>query len=240
MNGFELLADDAVILPLTQSFRCSENIARKIKQFMRSDVNDEFEFIGTDEPVANGKSLYCTATNAAIIGEINERIASNQGFHLLRNLSEIFAMPMAILTAGRGKAVYQKKYKYLEDEYKVYIKIDNKGYSWYQHLLESVGDQETKSAVNLLMALKRRNVNLFELYAKAKEAQDDLYYTIATVYTSKGLEFEQVYIADDLNSRITKIRDDGGIQNHDDLVAFRCYYVAVSRCGVNLLNATAL
>jgi superfamily I DNA/RNA helicase len=240
VNGFELLEGQAEVLPLTQSFRCSEKIARQIQRFMRNDVNDEFEFIGTDEPVANGKALYCTATNGAIIQEINERISSNQGFHLLRNLSEIFAYPMAILTAGRGKEVYHFKYKFLEDENREYEKMRTKGYSWFQHLLEMVGDQETKSAVNLLMGLKRKGVNLFDLYRDAKNAQDDLYYTIATVYTSKGLEFEQVFIADDLNARIKKIRDDGGIQNHDDLVAFRCYYVAVSRCGVNLLNATSL
>ena len=147
---------------------------------------------------------------------------------------------MAITTAGRGKEVYQKKFKFLEDEYREFDKNRMPGYSWMQHLLEMVGDQETKSAVNLLMGLQRKGVNLFELYKEAKEAHDDLYYTIATVYTSKGLEFEDVYIADDLNTRIDKIRNEGGIQTHDDLVAFRCYYVAVSRCGVNLMNATSL
>lgn len=240
VNGFELLEGEAETLRLTQSFRCSESIAGRLETFMRNDVNPDFEFIGTDEPVANKKSLYCTATNAAIIAEIHERLASNKGFHLLRQLSEIFAYPMAILTAGRGKEVYQKKFKFLEDEFREYEKVGARGYSWMQHLLEAVGDQETKSAVNLLMGLKRKGVNLFNLYNDAKAADDDLYYTIATVYTSKGLEFEQVYIADDLNSRIKKIREEGGIKNHDDLVAFRCYYVAVSRCGVNLINATAL
>jgi len=91
-----------------------------------------------------------------------------------------------------------------------------------------------------MLSLNRKNINLFQLYKDAQNAKVDLDYTIATVYTSKGLEFENVEISDDLNSRITKIRDDGGIQNHDDLVAFRCYYVAVSRCGVNLSNATVL
>ena len=240
VNGFELLEDEADILRLTQSFRCSERIAERIQTFMRDSVNPDFEFAGTDEPVANGKTLFCTATNASIINEIHERIADGRGFHLLRELKEIFAYPMAIITAGRGKPVYQFKYKFLEDEFEEYKKVGTKGYSWFQHLLEAVGDNETKSAVNLLMRLKRQNVNLFELYNAAKAADDDLYYTIATVYTSKGLEFEQVYICDDLNARISKIREEGGIKNHDDLVAYRCYYVAVSRCGVDLINATAL
>lgn len=240
VDGFELLKDQAEVLPLTQSFRCSEDIANRLQSFMRRDVNEDFKFIGTDEPVTNGKFLYCTMTNAAIIREIVQRIAAGEGFHLLRKLSEIFAYPMAISSAGRGKEVYQKKYKFLEDEYEEYEKTRDRGTSWMQHLLESVDDQETKSAVNLLLSLNRKNINLFDLYKDAKNASDDLYYTIATVYTSKGLEFESVYIADDLNACIKKIREDGGIKSHNDLVAFRCYYVAVSRCGVDLINATSL
>lgn len=240
VDGFELLEGQATVLPLTQSWRCSTRIAKSLQTFMRNDVTDEFTFIGTDEPVANNKTLYCTATNASIIREIHQRIAQDEGFHLLRGLPEIFAYPMAIVTAGRGKEVYQRKYRFLEDEFREYEKTRTKGLSWLQHLLDYVDDQETKSAVSLLTGLSRKGINLFELYKDAKNAEDDFSYTIATVYTSKGLEFENVYIADDLSIRIKKIREDGGIQCHDDLVAYRCYYVAVSRCGVNLMNATAL
>ncbi len=240
VDGFELLEDEADVLRLTQSFRCSEKIAHKIQKFYQKDVTDEFKFVGTDEPIRNGKTLYCTSTNAAIIKEIHQRIASNKGFHLLRDLKEIFAYPMAIITAGRGKEVYQKKYRFLEDEYKEFQKTERRGESWLQYLVNFVDDQETKSAVSLLTGLNRKGVNLFELYKQAQNAEDDFDYTIATVYTSKGLEFETVYIADDLNARIKKIRDDGGIQTHDDLVAYRCYYVACSRCGVDLQNALAL
>lgn len=240
VNGFEELADEATILPLTQSFRCSERIADRIQYFMQKEVNRDYTFKGTDEPVANGKTLYCTGTNALIIKEIAERLQQGEGFNLLRKISEIFAYPMAIITAGGGKEVYQKKFKFLEDEYKAYLELKNKGYSWMQHLLACVDDQETKTAVNLLLSLQRKNINLFKMYNEAKNAPVDLDYTIATVYTSKGLEFQNVYIADDLNSRIINIRDDGGIQSHEDLVAYRCYFVAVSRCGVNLMNATSL
>ncbi len=240
VDGFELLTDQATTLPLTQSFRCSEQIADRIQNFMRNDVNPDFKFTGTDEPVCNGNTLYVTATNGSIIREICERIEAGLGFHLLRKIGEIFAYPMAISTAGRGKEVYQWKYKFLEDEYKEYGKLRTRGYTWLQHLLDQVDDQETKTAVNLLLSLHRKGVNLFELYKDAKNAQVDLQYTIATVFTSKGLEFENVHICDDLNVRVNKIREAGGIQSREDLVAFRCYYVAVSRCGFNLMNATAL
>lgn len=239
VNGFEELKD-VPILGLTQSFRCSIPIASKIQAFMRLDVNDDFKFTGTDEPVANGKYLYCTATNGKIIQEISERLHDNLGFALLRKIPEIFAYPMAISTAAQGREVFQKKYRYLETEYKEYEKTRKRGYSYMQHLLDKLTDQETKSAVNLILSLNRRGINLFNLYREAKAAEVDLDYTIATVFTSKGLEFETVYIADDLNRRIQSIREKGGIQDHEDLVAYRCYYVACSRAGCNLINATVL
>ena len=239
VNGFEELKD-VPILNLTHSFRCSKPVAHGIQEFMRRHVDKQFKFTGTDTPVKNGKTLYCTLTNAKIIMRIQEMIAAGLGFTLLRNISEIFAYPMAITTAGQGKEVYHKKYKFLEDEYKEYIKINAKGVSFYQHLLEYVDDQDTKSAVNLLLHLARKGTNLFGLYKEAKEVVPDPSYTIATVYTSKGLEYETVDIAHDIKSRIEGILDKGGIQSHEDLVAFRCAYVACSRAGPDLRSGKLL
>jgi superfamily I DNA/RNA helicase len=239
VNGFELL-ENAPILKLTNSFRCSELIAAKIQTFMRQDVSEEFTFVGTDDPVANGLKLYCTATNSAIIHEIVRCQTEGKGFTLLRKLSEIFAYPMAIVTSGQGKTPYQKKYLFLKEEYENYEKHKSKGQNWLQWLIEQVQDPETTGAVNLLATLKRQNHNLFDIYKKAQNSPADVKYTIATVFTSKGLEFEEVVICDDLNRRIQTIRDNGGIKTHTDLVDYRCYYVACSRAGSILRNATML
>jgi superfamily I DNA/RNA helicase len=239
VNGFELLKD-ADLFHLTQSFRCSEEIAGRIEKFMKLDADDTFKFVGTDEPVRNGKTLVCTSTNASIVAHIQDCLDRKKGFQLLRKISEIFACPLAVTSASAGKAVYQKKFKHLEDEYKNWNNNRRRGYSYFQHLLDHFDDQETVNAVQLLLNFQRKGINIFSLYKKAKESNVDLNYTIATVFTSKGLEFETVLISDDLNTRIAKIRENGGVRNHDDLVAYRCYYVAASRAGVNLLNATAL
>ncbi|MCP4489803.1 MAG: ATP-dependent helicase [Gammaproteobacteria bacterium] len=240
VDGFEALENEAKLMKLTQSFRCSKIIANNITKFFRRHVDDDFTFIGTDDPVENGKYLHCTATNARIIKEINNRLSHGKGFELLRDLKDIFAYPMAIMSASRGKNVYQKTYKFLEDEYIAWFDTHKKGETFFQYLLEHVDDQETKTAVNLLISLGRKAVNIFDLYNRAQDADVDYNYTIATVFTSKGLEFQTVYIDDDLNNRIETILANGGIQTHDDLVAFRCYYVACSRAGRNLLNAKQL
>lgn len=240
VNGFEELSDSPV-LHLTQSFRCSSEIADRIQRFMQKDVTPEFNFVGTDEPVQNGEHLYCTMTNALIINEILMRLESGKGFQLLRNISDIFACPLALMSASTGKMPYQKKYKFLLDEYHRYNDLPKGQYKGYfPYLLENVDDREIHNAVRLLMSFKSKNINLFDVYKRAKAAKLDKNYTIATVFTSKGLEYETVYIADDLNSCIQTIRDNGGIQTPQDLVQYRCYYVAASRAGKNLLNANAL
>ena len=238
-DGFEELSD-APVLNLTQSFRCSTDIAQRIQTFMKAEVSEDFKFIGTDAPVKNGKSLYCTLTNAFIITQICVQLEIGKGFKLLRKPADIFACPLALMSASSGKEPYQKKYKFLVKEYKYYQDAPSKGKSFFQYLLEHVDDTEIHNAVKLLMSFSRKNINLFDIYKRAKAAPVDNNYTIATVFTSKGLEYETVTIADDLNTKITSIRDNGGIQTEDDLVAYRCYYVACSRAGVNLLNARML
>lgn len=239
VDGFEELSDSP-LLSLTQSFRCSTQIAKDIQDFMQKDVSEDFKFVGTDEPVQNGKYLYCTMTNALIIDEICTRLSAGKGFKLLRKPADIFACPLALMAVSGGKEPYQKKYKFLVDEFKNYQNAPSKGLSFFQYLLEHVDDTEIQNAVRLLMSFRKRNINLFDIYKRAKSAKVDPSYTIATVFTSKGLEYETVTIADDLNTKITSIRDNGGIETEEDLVAYRCYYVACSRAGINLHNARML
>jgi len=241
VDGFEELKDEPT-LSLTQSFRCSTDIASRIERFMQKEVTEEFKFVGTDEPVMNGKFLYCTMTNALIIHEINNRLNAGKGFKLLRTPADIFACPLALMAASSGKEPYQKKYKYLLKEYNYYqdqpSSKENKGF--FHYLLEHVEDTEIQNAIRLLLAFRSQNINLFDVFKRAKSAKVDQSYTIATVFTSKGLEFETVELADDLNTKITSIRENGGIQSEEDLVAYRCYYVACSRAGMHLHNARML
>jgi superfamily I DNA/RNA helicase len=227
-------------LPLTNSFRCSKPIARSIQTFMQTHADINFTFTGTDEPCENGDTLYVTMTNAAIIFLIKDRLSRNKGFTLLRKISEIFAYPMALVTASSGKEVYQHKYKFLEKEYRKYTKNYTRRMSFFSYLLQEVGDDETKSAISLLSSLALNNTNIFELYSEAKLAKADPKVVIATAFTAKGLEFETVHVNGDLNNAVTRIIEGGGVQSEDDLVTMRVYYVATSRAGTNLINATHL
>lgn len=235
VNGFEILKEEATTLRFTQSYRCSVDIAQRIENKMRKVLSKDFRFKGTDKPVTNGKTLYCTLTNAMIVDKIQRRLDENKSFTLLRKPSDIFAAPLAVLSASTGKRPYQSKFEFLVDVFEDYKK-QRKHRTYFKFLLAELDDDEISNAVKLLQRLSSEGINLFNLYKAAKEAKPDKNYTISTVFTSKGLEFETVYIADDLNTKFNSACC-GDLPDEEALTIMRCYYVACSRCGVNLQNA---
>jgi superfamily I DNA/RNA helicase len=202
---------------------------------MRKVLNKDFRFKGTEKPVTNGKTLYCTLTNAMIVDGIYQRLEQGKGFKLLRKPADIFAAPLAVLSASQGKKPYQKQYEYLMDLFEEY-KDQSEHKSYYKFLSAELDDTEINNAVRLLMKLASSGVNLYSLFKEAKEAPVDDTYVISTVFTAKGLEFQTVYIADDLNSNFTSACD-GELDEEKILTAKRCYYVACSRSGTTLRNS---
>lgn len=228
------------LLPLTKSFRCSTVIAKRIEAYMQTSLDENFEFIGTDGPTKNTGTLFVTRTNSTIVGLINDSLQNGLGFKLLRNISEIFACPLAISSASAGKKVYQHKYKFLEKEYANYMKERTKHKSFHTYLEDVVGDEEISSGVTLLASLRGQNINIFSLYNKAKNAKTDPDRVISTAFTCKGLEMKTVIISDDLNRMLTKVFDGDGDGGEQDIADKRLYYVACSRAIKNLHNAVHL
>jgi len=241
VNGFEVLKD-VPVFPLTNSFRCSIPIAKAIQNIMRSEMDKTFRFVGTEDPVTNGLELYCTLTNAEIVRKVAQRIGRREPFKLLRKPADIFACSLAVLSASGGKKVYQTQYKFLEDVYEDWVGFKEKDPSskFFGYLMTELHDQEVHSAVRLLTYLRQSGQNLFKIYEEVKGYKQTEEYTIATVYTAKGLEFETVELADEFDASIVKVRAEGGITTEEQLGAYRCFYVACSRAGKVLKNAHAL
>lgn len=235
VDGFDALKDVATTLKLTKSYRCSIDIANRISSKMSKHLCKDFDFKGTDKPVTNGLTLYCTGTNASIVLEIYKRLNDNKSFTLLRKPSDIFAAPMAVLSASQGKTPYQKQYEFLVDLYEDF-KAQSKHANYFKFLSSELDDEEINNAVRLLTFLSQNKVNLFQLYNDTKKIIPDKQYTISTVFTSKGLEFENVIIAADLNVMFYKAID-GKVDSQTAITNKRCYYVACSRAGNKLINS---
>jgi hypothetical protein len=246
VNGFELLEDDAVILSLTKSFRCSEAIADRVEFYGKQYLDTQFTFEGTGSPEADGKTMYITATNAMIISRLVKLHESNTGYILTRPLKDIFACPLALVTALAGKKVMHKQYKFLDREYKNYTLSPYK--SFYQYLNKTVGDQEIKNSIKLLLNLKEKNINIFDVLAKAKTMKKDPNLIVGTYFSLKGLGAETVYIEDDLNNQVlaaieaTKEAeyDPDVFVTEDQRTALKGGYVGCTRARINLQNCEYL
>ena len=237
VNGFELLSD-VPVLELTKTFRCSTAIADNIRLFGKQWLNPEFKFQGIDHPMRDGKTAFITATNASIVRQINELHREGKGYILTRPIKEIFAAPLAVITAGRGKAVYHKQYKFLEDEYRTFRKSQYTNFLTY--LSKEVQEPEIKNTVQLLGRFNRERINIFDVLNEAKASKRDPRITVGTAFSLKGLGYETVHIDDDLNNQVQKIIDNGGPTTEKELVTMRLAYVACSRARCNLYNAQFL
>ena len=240
VNGFEILKDEVVTLSLTKSFRCSTEIANKVQTFGEKYLSEGFKFIGTDTPEEDGKTAYITATNASIIKRLVILHKENKGYVLTRPLKDIFACPLALVTANMGKKVLHKQYKFLDREYKNYTMSNYKNFFIY--LNAETKDEELKNSINLLNQLREQNINIFEVLAKAKTIKKDRNLTVGTFYSLKGLGFETVHIEQDLNKAVTVAIEAKaeGVMTDNQFTYLKGYYVAITRARINLINAQHL
>ena len=237
-DGFEVFKDTSKFLKLTRSFRCSKDVATMVERKMRRVLDKDFKFTGTDTPCMNGKTLYVTLTNSFIVDEIQSRLEKGKSFTLLRKPSDIFEVPLAVSSASQGKVPYQARFAYLADLYKDFTR-QSRIKTYQSYLLSELDDDEVNSAIRLLSKLRTKGINLFTLYADAKKVKADPEYTISSTHTVKGLEFETVYVADDLNTKMSQACA-GELEDEDAETVKKIYYVACTRCGPNLYNATEL
>lgn len=236
VNGFEILSNTKTF-PLTQTFRCSKEIATLVENFGKKYLNDGFHFVGIEHPMKDGKELYISATNASIIETIEQLHREGKNYTLTRNLKEIFAAPLAVLTASKGKTVLHKKYKFLEKEYKNFRK--SKYDSFFKYLSEEVVEEEIQATVKLLLQFASKQLNLYDVMNEAKRVKPTPTRIVGTAHSLKGLGAETVYINDDLNSAVTKVLTEGTYTEEDKTV-LRLYYVACTRARCNLYNAEHL
>jgi len=237
VNGFEIL-DNTVTFSLTQTFRCSTTIAEAVEEFGKKHLSADFHFKGVEHPVLDGKTAFLSATNAAIVETINDLHREGKGYVLTRPVKDIFAAPLAVLTASTGKAVFHREYKFLEREYKHFVKSSYNSFMTY--LTEEVDDEEIRNTVKLLQTFRQKRISIWDVLTEAKKAKRDPRVLVSTAHSCKGLGFETVHINEDLNNAVSRVINKGGPENEEDKVILKLFYVACTRSRANLYNARHL
>ena len=99
VNAFEEL-DDLNLLRLTKSFRCNPFVAETVEHFGRQYLEDDFQFKGNPDVIQEyGASVaYLSRTNASVIERMYTLMTLGMKFHSVRNIDELFALPLVIDT----------------------------------------------------------------------------------------------------------------------------------------------
>jgi superfamily I DNA/RNA helicase len=244
VNGFEVLKDEGISLELSQSFRVRADIAKRIEGFCQKYMNKDMHFRGIEIDESEIKNrMFISRTNSQLINRMIALHTDEIQYSTLREPKDIFALPLALISVSTGKQVYRNEFKYLERDYTKFMSdaaLRDRYGKFHSYLRELHGDDQ-----NLVTALRLLETHsyktIFETYNLAKsQPKKAQAITLATAHVSKGSTYDSVYIENDLNNVIDKIIEKGGPENEDDMIELNLYYVACSRCRLELLNANHL
>ena len=256
VNAFEEL-EDTNELKLTKSFRCTPSIASRVQVYGTQFLDSNFIYEGNEKLISNKDDIaYISRTNASLIKRMMKLLDEGKGFILTRDLNEIFAFAIALQNASEGKPVFDKRYKYLQVEYKKYLDLKSKYRDYFDYIKKVLPEEKgLSSTCDILFNLKNRRTNIYQLKEQIENIRRDSNIIVTTAHTFKGLEADSVYIEDDLNSDIKDAHDtiidhkmiyEGNIEDIRKYLGkgtreeLNLYYVALTRAKTKLYNVKYL
>ena len=256
VNAFEELKDTNE-LKLTKSFRCTPSIANKVQVYGTQFLDSNFIYEGNEKLISNKNDIaYISRTNASLIKRMMKLLDEGKGFVLTRDLNEIFAFAIALQNASEGKPVFDKRYKYLQVEYKKYLDLKSKYRDYFDYIKRVLPEEKgLSSTCDILFKLRNKRTNIYQLKEQIENVRRDSNIIVTTAHTFKGLEANSVYIEDDLNSDIKDVHDiiidhkmiyEGNIEDIRKYLGkgtreeLNLYYVALTRAKTKLYNVKYL
>ena len=244
INCFSILEGQGTLFHLSQSFRVSDKIAPRIEQFCRSYLDPSFSFRGV--PLVNttiSSAAFLTRTNASLIQRMVELNNQLIPYSLVRSPQEIFRHALMVCSFKYQGFITDPAYKYLQSDINDWyesedIRVDHPTLFSYLIFLNDKDDQ----LIRAIRLVQRYGKNLIpSTYEDArKHTKTPNHLTLATAHSTKGLEFDEVTIADDLNESLDDIPPAVGQLSPKQLEAVNLYYVACTRAAKRLNNARHL
>jgi F-box protein, helicase, 18 len=246
VNAFEVL--EGKHFSLTESYRVPKSIAPKVERFIQKylDPNAKFTGVLDAKPVDIKSRAFISRSNSALVDKIINLNMNKVPYGLVRKASEIFKLPIA-LAGMKYQGKVAPEFSHLQDKFDEWYELsDKKDYaSPFAYIINQFPDDI--QAVNAIKLISRHSrATIFDAYQEAQKHEklnQDLILT--TAHSCKGLTFDEVYIADDMNNSIESIvelinREPDAIILPEQKESLRLYYVAVTRCTKSLINAQHL
>lgn len=252
INCFKVLHDQGTTLNMTKSFRVDVPIANKIQHFCRTYLSDGMDFKGTkiaDKTIVTRG--YLTRSNGALIRKMIELNQDSVPFSLTRKASEIFKIPLMLCSLKHKGFITNPSYKFLQNDVDNWFEIPalrEKYKTVFGYLSsEYTEDFQLLQAIRLLQQHKKSVI--LATYDEARKHEKARHnYTLATVHSCKGAEYDEVTIADDLNESIAETVDSLTVSlsrrasqlTPKEVESLNLYYVACTRASKALYNANHL
>lgn len=257
VNCFALMENQGTLFPMSQSFRVSSKIASKIQKFCQTYLHEDMEFRGIEVDESDIKSkAYIARTNATLISRMIQLNQAGISYNMTRKPSSLFKLPKTLCSLKHHGFITIPEYTYLQDDVNDYYESSalREQYNSVLGYIKSAhpDDVRLQSALSIIFKFGAREVIACseiatKHYKDYKRNGIKHNYTVGTGHSTKGLEFDSVELAHDMNEAIAPIiaaMDSGyltperlSIESRTEL---NLYYVACSRARKVLENANFL
>lgn len=246
INCFEVMKGKGPVFPMSTSFRTSEKIAKRIEKFCNKYIDPKMKFKGV--PVKDTEintRAFISRTNGALISKMIELNHMAIPYGLTRHPEQIFKGPLALCNLKPHSMIADPDLKYLQEDVNEYYEDEllKSAYKTPLHYIRDIyrDDIEIQQSINLIFRYGISSI--MTCYKVAREHyKKEQTYILGTAHSTKGMEYDEVTIGEDLNQSITKILEktekcEPGAFSENALAEFNLYYVACSRAKKVLLNA---
>lgn len=249
INAFEILKGKGLEFQLSQSFRVSDDIAKRIEKFCQLvlDPNMQFKGISYDDNNVETRA-FIARTNSSLIDKMIELNTLHTPYGLVRSASDIFRVALMVCGLTYQGKILNKEYKHLQSDIDEWYETPDLRLT-YKTPLSYLADTHSND-IALTSAIrvvgKHGKQLVMETYKTAKSHEKySCNFTLATAHSVKGLEYDEVILAEDMNSSIDDIvasfkADPNTLITELEREALNLYYVASSRAKKSLINARHL
>ena len=236
--------------PMSQSFRVNPSIASKVQTFCNRFIDPDMVFIGSPQSTEIKSRAFIARTNAFLISKMMDLNSTKTPYTLVRSADDIFRTAKELCFISPTKKIFTPELKFVQNDIDDYYKsYDLQGlYKNVYTYLQNLYKDDLQLSTTLKLIMRHSSKGIMACYDEAK-SHEKLKTTLllGTAHSFKGLEVDEVYIADDLNVSSLQIlikmeanstpyhKLDPMLQSELNL-----YYVACTRARKSLLNATTL